>query len=288
MHIRIYRLAITPADQLNLLQLEEFKKRKAAAAAKKAGTPSVTPQSTPLVTPIKGPETNPNKQTTSAAPKAVNATARRALPAGQPVVPATLGKDHSAQTTVSHAGPAVSQPAPSKPEEDREQAPPLPAPTAATAPPEIGATPAQNQGQHPAQAPVQPQPYENGNDVAHSGQPAVSSASEQQRIQQLEQQLLETQRQSRDQVQDLQQALSDRQGALQSLQSQQAAAEQAAAGLRQELAQQKAEKEELRQQLQHREAEQQTRFDAQSRELGSLNRSLQGQVRTLPSAYYPA
>ena len=279
MQLQIYALAIGPAvsadpDYLNFLQLEEFKKRKAAAAAKKAGTPSITPQSTPLVTPIKGPEANANKPTPSAAPKAVNATARRALPAGQPVVPATLGKNETAHTTVSHVEVPASQPSASKARENSEQAPPL-------APSEIGATPAQRQGQHTAQAFAQPQPYENGNDVAHSRQPTVSSAAEQQRMHQLEQQLLEAQRQSKDQVRGLQQALSDRQGALQALQSQHAAAEQAAAGLRQELAQQEAEKEELRQQLQHLEAEQQMRLNAQSKELSSLNRSLQGQVRIL-------
>ena len=178
----------------------------------------------------------------------------------------------------------MSQPAASKALEVREQAPPLPVPTAANqqpAPFRTTAIPAQNQGQHTAQAPAQPQPYGNGNDVAHSRQPAVSSAAEQQRIQQLEQQLLEEQRQSKAQMHDLQQALSDRHGALQALQSQHGAAEQAAAGLRQELAQQEAEKEELRQQLQHLEAEQQMQLDAQTREMNSLNRSLQGQVRTL-------
>lgn len=271
-------------DPLVLLQLEEFKKRKAAAAAKKAGTPSLTPQSTPLVTPVKGPEVTANRETSSAAPKAANSTARR-LPAGQPIQPPTAGNKENAETTARLAEPAVSQSAAtSKAREDGKHAHSLPAPVGAipAGPSKDEATPALDPGQQSAQVPVPVQAYENGNVVAHSRRPVVPSAGEQQRIHKLEQQLLETQRQSKDQLGSLQQALNDRQDVLQGLQSQHAAAEKAAAGLRQELTQQEAEKEELRHQLQHLEEEQQMRLDAQVREANSLNRSLQGQVRTLP------
>ena len=269
-------------DALVLLQLEEFKKRKAAAAAKKAGTPSLTPQSTPLVTPVKGPEITANKQTPSAAPKAVNTTARR-LPAGQPVHPPTAGNKQNAETTARHAELAVPQPAAaSNAREDGEHHLSLPAPVGVIppVPSKVEATAAQDPGQQTAQVPAPLQAYENGNDAAHSRRPVVPSAAEQQRIHQLEQQLLEMQSQSKNQLESLQQALDDRQEVLQGLQSQHAAAERAAAGLKQELSQQEAEKAELRQHLQHLEAEQQMRLDAQIREATTLNRSLQGQVNT--------
>ena len=112
------------------------------------------------------------------------------------------------------------------------------------------------------------------------------SAAEQQRVYELEQQLRETQSRSSDEIQKLRQALTDRQGALQVLQSQHAEAEKAAADLRQGLAQQAAEKDKLRQQLHYLEAEQANQLDAQSRELTSLNRSLQGQVHVRAATHH--
>ena len=158
---------------------------------------------------------------------------------------------------------------------------PIAAPPKAS--PLVEPIPAKKPAQQSAQAPAALQPHENGNDVAHSRQPAVPSAAEQQRVCELEQRLREVEGQKADETRRLQQALSDREGSLQVLQSQQAAAKETAASMRQELAQQEAEKAELRQQLYHLEAQQRAHLETQGKELTSLNRSLQGQVQTLSS-----
>ena len=253
------------------LQLEEFKRKKAAAAARKAGTPSLTPQITPLVTPVKGPETNSNVQTPSVATKAPSESARRALPAGQirglskaSTTAAAQNKGPLPDSSVLQQVAAGAAPAKEKQStilQTDAAAPHIP-------PPVAQASPSQSRPQQPVKKSAAQEPYGNG---ASSQHPAAPSAAEQQKPHGLEAQLQE--RHFDAEMQRVQHALSEKQEALQAMQSKQAAAERLAESLWQELAQEQADKVELSQRLQYLEAEAQG-----SAHLQSTNRSLQEQV----------
>lgn len=265
---------------VSVSQLEEFKKRKAFAAAKRAGTPSLTPQKTPLVTPIKAPEGNSKAQTPAIAPKVLNDSARSAVPAGLPqgALPASEGKSLQNQQPLTSS--KVLQPAAASKPLLKGKGPVLPA--QAIAPAKDQAAPPQKPHQPAAYVPPLAQkPYENGNDTASSMQSAVSPAVEQQRVFDLENQLLDRQRQHNAEMQKVQSALSEKESGLQALQAQVAAANRVKDNLSQELAQERADKEEHLQSLQHMQAEHQRLSDARSLEWQSATISLQGQVETL-------
>ena len=263
-----------------VLQLEEFKKRKAAAAAKKAGTPSLTPQTTPLVTPIKGPDSNSTAPPLAASAKATSQSARRALPAPQAERPSQAvphHHDHQAQPT---AGDSV-QP---------EQVSKLPsAGKAATTPQRQAASPAPQvpprQGNAPDQlaqsaaaAPAVQPTYQNGDSATSRPPPAAAPGAEQHSVHQLQQKLQEQEHYFGDQMQQMQRILADKEARLHALQSQAAAVEAGKESMSSELAQQKAEVEEDRQRLQHAALEHQRLSEARNLEWQSSNRSLQEQV----------
>jgi hypothetical protein len=252
------------------LQLEEFKRKKAAVAAKKVEKSSTTPRITPLVTPVKGPETNSNVQT----PSVTSGSARRALPAGQ-------AKDPSKASTIAAAqkqGPlpdgSVLQQSAAGAAPARETRPAIRQADAAAPylpPPIAQASPAHLQPQKTVKKSSGQEPYGNG---ANSQHPAAPSAAEQQKPPEVEAQLQE--RHSEAEMQRLQHALSETQEAHQAIRSNQAAAERLAESLRQELAQEQADKVKLSERLQYLEAEAQG-----SAQLQYTNRNLQEQVQML-------